>query len=112
MSARPLWRVVVVEQRLMVGHPLSLPMEDATLRLERCLWRPLTTSAILRALAPVCPLDEVEDVAGVVVGLPVAVCENQHLHPAETASQVPPALGRRLRPQPTGLEHGGEFLSI
>jgi hypothetical protein len=50
--------------------------------------------------------DEVEDVAGIVVGLPIAVHQDQHLHAAETAGQGPPALGGRLRPQPAGRRLG------
>src|SRR4051794_19633405 len=72
----------------------------------------LPATALLRPLAALFAVDEVEDVAGVVLGLPVLVRQDQHLHAAEPAGQIPPAFGAGLRPQPASLEPGGEFLPV
>jgi hypothetical protein len=42
----------------------------------------LPTAALLRSLAGLLAINEVENVAGVVVGLTIAVRQDQHLHPA------------------------------
>src|SRR4051794_15259485 len=72
----------------------------------------LPAPALLQPLTALLAVDEVEDVAGVVLGLPVLVRQDQHLHAAEPAGQVPPAFGAGLRPQPASLEPGGEFLPV
>jgi hypothetical protein len=66
----------------------------------------LPTTAFLGALATLLAVDEEQVVRRVVVGLAIAVLQDQHLHPAEPTGQVPPALGGRLRPQPAGRRLG------
>jgi hypothetical protein len=60
--------------------------------------------ALLTALTAIRRFGEVEDMAGIVVTLPITVFHHQDLDPAEPAGEVPAALDRRLRPQRRDLQ--------
>src|SRR3954447_24514132 len=71
------------------------------------LLRPLLT-----ALTAIGGFGDVQDVAGIVVGLAIPVFHHQHTQAAPPANEILPALDAGLLPQPGDLEHRRILLRV